>query len=196
MSFILDALRKSESERRREAAPTLTRAPLAMVRRETPFWVWVAMGLLSVALVALGVAWWQRLEPALPLPGLAESGPGQLESGQAPLESGLAQGESPAIARASGAADAARAADEAAPATADAPPRSIRELYADYPALPVYSLEFIAFNASDPAASSAWIDGARYRPGEPIGGGPELVEVRADGVVLEHGGRRYLLGLR
>ena len=57
MSFILDALRKSESERQREAPPSPTRIPLAVARAGLPAWVWLVIGALSVTVLAIGAAW-------------------------------------------------------------------------------------------------------------------------------------------
>jgi general secretion pathway protein B len=61
MSFILDALRKSEAERQREAVPTVARTPLAPVRRQVPLWSWALIGALSLIVITLGVAWWQSI---------------------------------------------------------------------------------------------------------------------------------------
>ncbi len=53
MSFILDALRKSENERRLEAAPDIMRAPQAIPRERVPLWAILAIGGLAVALLAV-----------------------------------------------------------------------------------------------------------------------------------------------
>jgi len=52
MSFILDALRKSENERRRDAAPGIAHIPPAAPRSHAPPWVW-ALGLGVLAIVVL-----------------------------------------------------------------------------------------------------------------------------------------------
>lgn len=194
MSFILDALRKSESERRREAAPTLTRAPLATVRRETPPWIWFMLGLLLLALAALGIAWWQDIRPAMP--GADTTAPTATTTG--PNGTPDTNTETAAVAAPSGAPTAADSPSQAGVSTAAATgaPRSIRELYASNPQLPAWSIEFIAFNTADPAASSVWIDGNRYRPGDPLAEGPEITEIRTDSVVLAFRGERYLLTMR
>jgi general secretion pathway protein B len=48
MSFILDALKKSELERQRQSTPGLIEMPAAARRRGVPVWVWVLVGLLCV----------------------------------------------------------------------------------------------------------------------------------------------------
>lgn len=176
MSFILDALRKSESERQREAAPSLSRAPLAQVRHRVPAWIWALISILLAALIALAAAWWQgrtNETPATDSTSPATSVPSAVTASPPP------------------AAEPALASDgtEATPAAV----RSMNELARFGPNLPDYRLELLAFNPADPAASWARINGRRYAAGDKIGGGPELIELRADGVVIGYAGERFLL---
>jgi general secretion pathway protein B len=68
MSFILDALRKSDQQRHRGAAPTLLTSPsLAAEPKRPAYWM---QGLLAAVLIAAGVAigWlhpWQTEQPAV-----------------------------------------------------------------------------------------------------------------------------------
>jgi len=57
MSFILDALRKSEHERQRSATPGIAQVPFGTTRRELPTWAIALIGVLSLAVLALGGAW-------------------------------------------------------------------------------------------------------------------------------------------
>jgi general secretion pathway protein B len=67
VSFILDALRKSEHERQRSTVPGLTHVPLAAPRRELPGWALAVIGMLAAAVLVLAGAWWQsRRPPAVP----------------------------------------------------------------------------------------------------------------------------------
>jgi general secretion pathway protein B len=59
VSFILDALRKSEHERQRAAAPGLSQVPLATPEPQTPRWALAVMGVLVATVLVLGAAWWQ-----------------------------------------------------------------------------------------------------------------------------------------
>ncbi|HET7607792.1 MAG TPA: hypothetical protein VFL84_03885, partial [Gammaproteobacteria bacterium] len=59
MSFILDALRKSEHERQRSATPGLTQVPLATPEPQMPRWALGVIGILVAAVLVLGGAWWQ-----------------------------------------------------------------------------------------------------------------------------------------
>ena len=55
MSFILDALKKSESERHRQTGPVLMDVRVAPPRRRIPAWAWV---IAAVLVVNLGVLAW------------------------------------------------------------------------------------------------------------------------------------------
>lgn len=55
MSFILDALRKSEHERQRQTGPALADVPVAQPKQRSNVWATAAIALLVVNLVAIGV---------------------------------------------------------------------------------------------------------------------------------------------
>ena len=57
MSFILDALRKSEHERQRSTVPGLSQVPLATPQPQMPRWALGVIAGLGAALLALGFAW-------------------------------------------------------------------------------------------------------------------------------------------
>lgn len=210
MSFILDALRKSESERQREAAPVLARAPLAFVRRETPLWSWLAIASLSLALLGLAAAWWFGL-PGDGWAGRADApaalaGPAAASGGDSAPASGLSSGPTsgtpntagagraidPSLPQAYGAAAGGNA-DTSAGAAAAAVPRPISDLRRLDPSLPEDGLDMLQYDAADPAGSAAWIGGRRYIPGEQINNGPEVISIRRDGVILGFREQRFLL---
>jgi general secretion pathway protein B len=58
MSLILDALRKSENERRRSAVPGLSYVPHASAAPAVPRWAFATMAVLTIALVGLTIGWW------------------------------------------------------------------------------------------------------------------------------------------
>ncbi len=64
MSFILDALRKSESERHREALPSVMRMPGPVEPSRLPPWAAGTMAALGLGIVGLGIAWWLSARPA------------------------------------------------------------------------------------------------------------------------------------
>lgn len=55
MSFILDALKKSDAERQKRSTPGVADIPVSRDRRPRQHWLWVVAGLLAVNLVALFV---------------------------------------------------------------------------------------------------------------------------------------------
>ena len=64
MSFILDALKKSETDRQRQASPALFEVKVAAPRRKFPVWAVGLGALLAVNVVVL--AWVLMREPAAP----------------------------------------------------------------------------------------------------------------------------------
>jgi general secretion pathway protein B len=71
MSFILDALKKSEIERQRQSVPGLIDVPSAKRRRAIPAWVWVLAGLLGINMAVLLVLLIRSPAPAAPAPSHA-----------------------------------------------------------------------------------------------------------------------------
>lgn len=63
MSFILDALRKSEHDRQRQSGPGLAEVPVAPRRQKTNPWATAAIALLIVNLVGIGVLLLGRTSP-------------------------------------------------------------------------------------------------------------------------------------
>lgn len=75
MSFILDALRKSEHERQRATVPGLSQVPLATPPTAIPRWMFAVIGVLAVAVLALGSAWWRSTHATAPA---AQASPSQV----------------------------------------------------------------------------------------------------------------------
>ena len=192
MSFILDALRKSELERQRDSAPGLMRSPVATVRRETPAWSWLLIVLLSLALAAVAAAWWLRNSET----GVASTSELQAvpdASTAAAVRAAATEVSTPAEAAVTEAPAAEAPAGAAATATTSGEPQPMSDLMRAYPALPRYALSFLEYNGADPDSGSAWINGQRYYPGQVIEGGPELAGIRPDGALLAYRGQTYLL---
>jgi len=64
MSFILDALRKSENARQRHSGPALTEVPFGRRREGRPWWVWAIAALLGINLIVLLVVLLRSPDPA------------------------------------------------------------------------------------------------------------------------------------
>jgi general secretion pathway protein B len=72
MSFILDALKKSESDRQRQSGPSLFEVKVAPPRRRLPIWAAAIAALLVINVVV--VSWMLLRRPAAPRPA-AQSAP-------------------------------------------------------------------------------------------------------------------------
>jgi general secretion pathway protein B len=198
VSFILDALRKSESERQRDAPPSPTRIPLAVARAGPPPWVWVVIGALSVAILTIGLAWWFTAERrSSAVPGAAESAPAAQAAAAA--DPAAPRGETPARPAApppqGGRTDVA-----SAPTAAPAPTRftspqelpSVAEILAVGVALPPLDLQLISYS-EEIASRFVFINGTQYREGQRVQNGPQIVAILPQGVVLSQQGRDFLL---
>jgi general secretion pathway protein B len=96
MSFILDALRKSEHERQRTTGPGLAEVAVAPSKPRTNAWATAAIALLLVNLVAVGILMLRkgRDEPATP--AVAAAGPASTAGSTATPSTAAAPTESPA----------------------------------------------------------------------------------------------------
>lgn len=211
MSFILDALRKSEHERQRSEVPGLSQVPLAAPQPRLPTWALAVIGVLAVAVLVLGGAWWQstrlpteRTAAAptversveLPPPSLRSAAPSQA----APSRPLAQQSGEPSLATA--ATSSSGAAETGAPAVAASPQvdspsgtpalPNAAALAAEGVILPPLRLELHAFSAQ-PRERFVFINGRKYVEGERLTEGPQLVAIEPTGAVLVHAGRRFLL---
>lgn len=69
MSFILDALKKSERERERQQRPAVVDIPYGRSNRKQPLWLLIVIGLLLLNCALLLVMWWRSgaQPPAAPV---------------------------------------------------------------------------------------------------------------------------------
>lgn len=68
MSFILDALKKSESERQLQTTPSIVDVPASTEPARAPRLLWVLGGLLANLIVLLGVGLRPNMRPAAATP--------------------------------------------------------------------------------------------------------------------------------
>jgi general secretion pathway protein B len=199
VSFILEALKKSEQERRRERVPDLRtiHQPVAQVPRQRNWQRWGVLLLVAsnLTLVAGGLWWWQQARPAPETGALASAGATGTPAAVTAVTSGTAAPE----AAVRGAAPAATAPAHTAhrdlpyeeapgsPVTAIGPVLPVRP-YAELPAavrnqLPPMTFSFHVYSAN-PDRRSIIINDRRLREGDPIGNGVELLEITAEGVIV------------
>ena len=238
MSFILDALRKSEHERQRSTVPGLAQVPLATPQPQMPRWALAVIGGLGAAVLALGSAWIYSMRtsdelaasppPTIrrtvdlppPVPRSSTPAPQQAAPSRLPGDSSLSvaagssvpAGESLSAAAASstipsgeGAAQTLSAGNASIPALQLTPPARVTNLPDDSVALPNLAmlaaegvvvpplhLELHAFSAQ-PRDRFVFITGRKYKEGDTLAEGPQLVAIAPTGAVLTHAGRRFIL---
>jgi general secretion pathway protein B len=218
VSFILDALRKSEHERQRSALPGLAQVPLATPPPQVPRWAFIVMGVLLAAVLALGGAWWQStrapvelaaappmVERPLPLPAQTVAPPASTALAErattqptSPPDSAISESDS-GLARAAAPTSTATPAEELsfadspAVTAADEPPLpSVVALLAEGVSLPELHLELLAFR-EQPRDRFVFINGRKYVEGDRLLEGPQLQSIAPTGAVLVYAGRRFLL---
>lgn len=212
MSFILDALRKSEHERQRSALPGLSQVPLATPKPQLPRWALGVMAVLAAALLVVGGAWWQSTRSAgqvaataapaverrvveLPPPPPPRAAPQQASPARMPAQEpapSLATAAAPASSGGEAAAFAA-AAPRPQSSLGEAPALpSAASLAAEGIFVPALRLELHAYSERQ-RDRFVFINGRKYTEGERLAEGPQLVSIEPTGAVLAHAGRRFLL---
>jgi general secretion pathway protein B len=221
VSFILDALRKSEHERQRSAVPGLSQVPLATPQPQLPRWALAVIGMLVAAVLVIGGAWWQSTrvpaevassQPdsspaatvertvALPAPAPRNTASQQSAPARLPL-----QDESPLSTAAASSTGSTSGSDTDDASLEPSPfPRptnlpddvvalpNVAMLAAEGVAVPPLRLELHAFSAQ-PRARFVFINGRKYVEGDRLVEGPLLVAIQPTGAVLAHAGRRFML---
>lgn len=215
MSFILDALRKSEGERQREALPNLATVPLAVPSQGLPRWAVAVMTALSICVLALAGFGWKNFAidggangpqpvvatlPADEIPAQPrDTGPraSTLSANSSrPLAGSTA---TPRAAPNTGAVSATEAAETLAP-TVETVSRPALQEHLPSPAelraqgvnLPSLKLELHSYSETA-ARRFVFINGRQYREAATLSEGPRLLAIVEKGAVLSFSGRQFLL---
>jgi general secretion pathway protein B len=212
VSFILDALRKSEHERQRSTVPGLAQVPLATPQPQVPRWALAVMGVLAAALLVIGGAWWQSTRAPVQAATTATTPPATVERSldvpppalqRSPQPAAPArvppQESTPSLAAAAGPGAAADTAElprsslseRNSPSEAPSLP-SAASLAAEGVLVPALRLELHAYSGR-PRDRFVFINGRKYGEGDRLAEGPQLVSIEPTGAVLTHAGRRFLL---
>jgi general secretion pathway protein B len=247
LSFILDALRKSEHERQRQAGPGIADVPVARAPSRLPVALLAIAALLAVNLAVLVYFLLREEAPATPdeapvtaaAPATAAptATPAEVPSSPAPgTDAATAPSPAPVQAAVTPPAPvrevrplaaevtmqpAPRLRQEAppppdpsllppAPVSTPAPAAVTRQAATpvtrqdDYvpsldtlppqatAGLPQLNLDLHIYSP-DPAQRAAFVNGRRYREGDTMPEGVEVLAITRDGVVLRHRGQRFLL---
>ncbi len=219
MSFILDALRKSEIERQRQSGPSIAELPVAREDRRLPIAL-VAIGLLLAVNVGVLLFFMMRdgatpaadatlsanvvtpsaaaaLLPAATLPAATEAPVAAANTGPeatfAPATGAPEFATQPPAAPDPTLLPDAPVATPAARVTySEGPPLPVEPLSSQATGLPELTIDLHVF-ADDPARRAVFINGRRYLQGATIAEGPVVEEITRDGAVLNYRGRRFML---
>lgn len=220
MSYILEALKKSDQQRQRSAAPTLSSATIAVETTRKP----VYYGLLAVLLLGAGIAIgllrpWQAELPAPEAKYIAAKAPSQVSQQAAPTplygpsemagkSAQVSMNQPPVLPAApkiekpqaavasvkSGAAVSAVPAEKPADAAQRAIP--VTELPASIQQeIPAMTIQFHAYS-SIPANRLVSINSLMLHEGESLMPGLKLEQITVEGMIFSYKGYRFQRGIR
>jgi general secretion pathway protein B len=221
MSFILDALKKSELERQRQSMPGLMDAPTSLRRRRLPLWAIILGCLLAINMAVLIVLLMRNGGPSVASTSEHDTSranikPPAVEDHFSPLGSAPVYAPEipvpPAETSSSNESAALAAphalAQRAAPHTLRrADPVLVQEEAAENDevlpsineinltgaqALPEMHLDVHVY-ATKPSDRFVFINMRKYKEGNTLQEGPVLERIRRDGVVLNYQGVRFIL---
>jgi len=214
MSFILDALKKSENSRLRQDHPAIFDAQAAAVRRQgLPRWGIALMVLLGLNLLILAYALWRPSEPPAAVPTVqpeSTTASAAAHTAAAPAQSRPAQSRpalsAPALAAPPSAAptrsmaappsDVRRSTPPAFPVSSEESPTlpSRDDLLAAGAAIPEANLNMHVYDASPPLRF-VLLNGQRLREGEVSREGLRVEQILPSGVLLSTGGTSFMLSI-
>jgi general secretion pathway protein B len=193
MSFILDALKKSEAERNRKSGPVLMDMRIASPRRQLPVWVWVIAIVLLANLALLGYALLRggtRVAPATPV---AATPMAASPVAATPVASGSTGGvilQSNAVVSPDSSSAPGTGATKPATSAAAGNLPSDDDLRATGVTLPELHLSLHVYD--DVAANRfVLLNSSRLREGQETAEGVMVERIEPTGVVLSWRGRRF-----
>jgi general secretion pathway protein B len=208
MSFILDALKKSETERQRQQGPGLMDSGTASRKRRLPAWAIIICVLLGINVLILAVMLLRQQTPAAApaVPAQVAAAPrAQAATHFSPLDNAPVYApEIPVDEPDTGARSAAPGAssppqERAEPAAADNSaqddellPEVSQVTLSGGQALPDLHLDVHVY-ATRAADRFVYINMRKYREGAILSEGITVERIRRDGVVLNYQGLRFLL---
>jgi len=203
MSFILDALKKSEAERQRQQVPGLMDSGMRARKRRLPAWAIVICVLLGINVLILAAMLLRQQTPAAPpappppsaSPGAAKPAPHFSPMDSSPVyapEIPVDEPNTRAVAPAAPAAPAARASAENNAQDDEVLPDINQVSLSGGQTLPDLHLDVHVY-ATKSADRFVYINMRKYREGAVVQDGLTVERIRRDGVVMNYQGLRFLL---
>jgi general secretion pathway protein B len=207
MSFILDALKKSETERLRKNSPGIANIAESGRQKSSQKWMWLVLVLLAINLVAVaGLIFVGRPKPAVIQAPVATSEPAASEMpAPSSVSTAIIERKPPLV-------TVIEPEVVAAEARAEPPAESNRRMATSAPTGSVYDgLE--SFNelrakgrlslpdlhldihvyGERAADRFVFVNMSKYREGASLSEGPTVREITPDGVILDYQGTAFLL---
>lgn len=222
MSFILDALKKSESERQKKDTPGFADVPTATRRKSNSRWIWLVVALVAINLCALLILLLKANSVPEPDAGsiVNENSAEIVESEPATSFSDIvaeAKRSAPAVVYRSEESDTeqqvARAPDVVTPREEAAPetnttnsstpppaPTAVTESHTTFLELrgrgvidlPDLHLDIHVYSGS-PADRFVFVNMSKYKENATLSEGPSIQAITPEGVILEYQGHDFLL---
>ncbi len=214
MSYILDALKKSETDRQQQASAEFAAIPAAVDEPGPPRWIWVLGGLLLVNIAVLAVVVLDRDEaPAPPSPPTERVARAAVDPPPAAATSEPSFAERLDVASASRPVPRPQRETMATPSPAPAPtaPRetasevqqpvlegsslalpTLTEIRLDGVDLPDLNLDIHVYGAT-PAERFVFVNMRKHQEGSILDSGPRIEAITPDGVILDYRGTRFVL---
>lgn len=216
MSFILDALKKSEAERQDQAGGEFSSVPTSAATPRSSVWLWLLGGLLVINLaVLLGILLRHDVRSVDDGRSTAVQTevPAPAPEQQAPVQ--------PADPAAQSFAERVATAKQSQAATAEAQPADVETAATPEPQVPATAARAVETSTSalpsldelrldgtlqlpemhvdihvfsdDPAERFVFINMVKHREGSTLAEGPTVRSITAEGAILEYRGRSFLL---
>jgi general secretion pathway protein B len=214
MSYILEALKKSDQQRQRGAAPTLQAAQITVAAPKRPLFIYY--GLLAAVLLGAGImiGWlrpWQPEQPPFETEPIAAKSPISIsqQAAPAPLTAppemlGAMKPNNPALVNSGTPSAAAPIPDKSMPEKS----ASIAGVAQEQKAIPFDELplqiqqEIPAMTvqlhsySGNPSERLVYINSIRLREGESLMLGLRLEQITPDGMIFSYKGYRFKRGIR
>jgi general secretion pathway protein B len=211
MSFILDALRKSDNERREQATPALAAAPQAVAIQKRSIWLPILAVVLMVNALVFGTIFLTRDEPtpvaATALPSvepevrslrkeiLVDSATGKPTNTPAEKMTSSEPAITP-VPAASGSTDGKVAAPEPALASSKTIQEGLPSLgqlqAAGLVSTPNLRVDMHVYSG-DATKRFVFINMTKYREGDRLPEGPTIEEITPEGIIMDQQGNRFQL---
>ena len=204
MSFILDALKKSETERQRQNAPGFADVPDGTDPPRAPRWLWVLGGLLAINLVVLlGVMLRPDMNPTTevvkPAETIPDGAPRDASFSEMVEEAKKKQPQPVTDSTTADITDAEPVA-EGRTASVTRTPEKFAQTYATFNelrangtiTLPDLHLDIHVYS-EQPEERFIFVNMSKYREQARLAEGPVVREITPEGVVLEYLGNGFLL---